>query len=755
MFPQPFSRVCLSALVMFSSASLAATGDTRASSPAFQQQPYTWKNVHIGGGGFVTGIVFHPAEKDLAYVRTDVGGAYRWDAAHNRWAQLIDFIGLADANLAGIESLAVDPRDPQRIYLAAGTYTNPHVGNGAMLLSSDRGHTFKRVDMPFKMGGNEAGRGNGERLAVDPHDGRVLFFGSRSNGLWRSADRGETWLQVTSFPALATSDSARAGDRWNQAVGIVWILFDPRDGSSGQPTNTLYAAVSSPEGGLFRSRDAGATWEPLPGQPTGLRPTRAALAPDGRLFLAFGNDPGPNTMTDGAVWIYDPNSNDRWTDITPLRSDKKPFTGFGYGAIALDPSNPDIVIATTFCRWDPHDEIFRSTDGGKTWQTLMKSSHWDFARSPWAQHHEAHWIADFKIDPFNADHALFTTGFGLWASRDLATAADSARGVQWWFKNEGLEETVPLGLISPPEGAPLISALGDLDGFKHDQLDQAPLQFAGPPRFANTESIAFAGQKPAALVRVGTIRRRTTEIRGAYSTDGGTSWTAFATEPPGDGGGRVTITADGETIVWTPWRSRAHATRDHGKTWTACGGLRAGQIPIADRVNAKKLYVYDDHAGTLLASDDAGATFTPRATDLPKASATPGGFGGGGVSEVSLHPVPERSGALWMASRHHGLRFSADAGKTFTTIPAVAEAYSLGFGKAAPGRDEPALYLFGKIAGTTGLFRSDDSGATWIRINDDQHQFGWLNHVTGDPRVYGRIYFATGGRGIFYGEPAP
>ena len=43
-------------------------------------------------------------------------------------------------------------------------------------------------------------------------------------------------------------------------------------------------------------------------------------------------------------------------------------------------------------------------------------------------------------------------------SRDLATAVDSARGVQWWFKNEGLEETVPLGLISPPEGAPLLSA---------------------------------------------------------------------------------------------------------------------------------------------------------------------------------------------------------------------------------------------------------------------------------------------------------
>jgi hypothetical protein len=51
------------------------------------------------------------------------------------------------------------------------------------------------------------------------------------------------------------------------------------------------------------------------------------------------------------------------------------------------------------------------------------------------------------------------------------------------------------------------------------------------------------------------------------------------------------------------------------------------------------------------------------------------------------------------------------------------------------------------------LFRSVDAGETWVRINDDSHQFGWINHVTGDPRVYGRVYFATGGRGIIYGDP--
>jgi hypothetical protein len=41
-------------------------------------------------------------------------------------------------------------------------------------------------------------------------------------------------------------------------------------------------------------------------------------------------------------------------------------------------------------------------------------------------------------------------------------------------------------------------------------------------------------------------------------------------------------------------------------------------------------------------------------------------------------------------------------------------------------------------------------------LADDQHQFGSaICHVTGDPRIYGRVYFATGGRGIIYGDPAP
>jgi hypothetical protein len=84
----------------------------------------------------------------------------------------------------------------------------------------------------------------------------------------------------------------------------------------------------------------------------------------------------------------------------------------------------------------------------------------------------------------------------------------------------------------------------------------------------------------------------------------------------------------------------------------------------------------------------------------------------------------------------------------------VDAGFGLGVGKPAEGRSYPALYLSGQVAGTKGFFRSDDIGHSWVRLNDDAHQFGSVNIVKGDPRTFGRVYLGTGGRGIIYGTPS-
>jgi photosystem II stability/assembly factor-like uncharacterized protein len=706
---------------------------------------YIWRNVTIGGGGFVTGIITHPREKGLMYARTDVGGAYRWDTTSQKWIPITDWIGMGDANLTGIESLALDPADPNRVYLAAGTYSTT---DAAILGSDDRGKTFKRTNVPFKMGGNETGRFNGERLAVDPNKGDILFFGSRYAGLWKSTDRGVAWHRIETFPRVegetTTANEVRADV---QSAGIVCVLFDPVSGKSGEATPKLWAAVSTTNASLYCSTNAGISWHRVSEQPIGLRPNHVVLSPDGILYISYGKEPGPNTMTDGAVWKFSP-ADGRWTNITPL----SPVAGeqpFGYGAVSVDAAQPSTIMVTTFCRWRPHDEVFRSTNGGLNWTPLLEKAVWDHSSAPYTKERTPHWMGDIEINPFDGNNVLFTTGYGIWSCTN-ATETEQGKASQWVFFNNGLEETVPLALLSPPTGAHLLSGLGDIDGFRHDDFNVSPRHgnFAGP-RYSNTEDMAFAGRAPHVIVRTGTGR---SIVHAAISRDGGVTWSALASEPVNStGAGTIAISADGKTIVWTPRRASPFYTTDGGTNWNSCLGLRTGMEVVADRENPLCFYSFDARAGRLIISTNGAANFTATEGVLPQFSPARR-FGS---ATAKLFVAPGMQGDLWLAFGNNGLFHSPDGGGSFSKVENVQQADALGFGMAAPEAKTPAIYLAGIANGKQALFRSVDAGKTWLRINDDQHQFGWINRITGDPRVFGRVYLATGGRGLLYGEPAP
>jgi photosystem II stability/assembly factor-like uncharacterized protein len=709
---------------------------------------YVWNNVAIRGGGFVTGVVFHPGERGLMYARTDVGGAYRWDSASASWSPLLDALGPADWNLQGVESIAVDPTDAARVYAAVGTYTNADVSNGEILRSNDAGRTWRRVPLPFKLGANEAGRGSGERLVVDPNDPRVLYFGTRRSGLWRSSDSAVTWARVASFPDVVDGSAAYPPEpgKWNylsQAVGIVFVRLDSRSGRSGAPTPVLYAAVSTSAESVFVSRDAGATWSPLSGQPTGLRPNRSALGGDGSLYLTYADEPGPNRMRDGALFKLDP-ARGQWTDVTPERRPAG-TRRFGYAGVAVDAERPSVVMVSTWNR-EPFDEVFRSTDGGAHWTPLIAGARWDHAGAPYTEAMHAHWMSDVEIDPFDSKHALFTTGYGIWATHD-AEEADAGRPVRWSFDDRGLEETVPLALVSPPRGAHLVSGVGDIDGFRHDDLSMSPRTGRfDAPGYKNTEWLDVAPLDPDVFVRSGTTYG-SDRILGAISRDGATHWKGFTAQPPRPPGsapfgtGPIAVSADGRRIVWTVRGEPPYASTDDGASWVEVAGAPRDLRVIADRVDPSRWYGVALEEGALYASRDGAASFALALRGLPVVH-------GWRAEHLDVRADPRRSGELWIATGDALLRVRGAA--TLTPVTSIEAASSVGFGQSEGG--QPAVFVAGRHGGISGIFESDDDGATWVRLNDDQHQFGSPSHLTGDPRVGGRVYFATGGRGIVYGD---
>lgn len=716
-------------------AALTAVPSLATRAQAAEAPAYRWRNAVIGGTGFVTGILFHPSVRGLAYARTDIGGAYRWDDRAARWTPLTDQLGWDDWNLLGVEALAVDPVHPDRLYLAVGTYAQSWAGNGAVLRSEDRGTTWTRTDLDVKLGGNEDGRGAGERLLVDPRDSDTLWLGTRHDGLLKSSDRGDTWAAATGFPA-AVSQTGQ-GVTFLVAVGrAVYAGWGDGDGSVG--------AVN-----LYRTTD-GTTWTSVPAQPTGTSvkvPIRAAYDARAReLYVTYADAPGPNGQATGSVHKLAV-ARRTWSEVTPVRPGGTTSDGsadtFGYGGVAVDARRAGTVVVSTNNRWAAVDTLYRTTDGGRTWTSLKDAAVFDVSETPflkWGADEPKFgwWIQAVAVDPYDSKHVVYGTGATLYGTRDL---------IHWAPQIRGLEETSVIQLISPPVGeAHLISASRDIGVMYHERLTASPSRgMATNPVFGSATGIAQAAGRPSYVVRTGFGDSG----NGAYSRDGGRSWAPFAAQPDiaGDSPGPIATSADGGTLLWSfvHWdgtKYPAHRSADNGATWTEVSSFPKGATPVADPADPTLFYAYDTDTGTLYASTDSGRSFAQRAGGLPS-----------GDSQFQLVAAPGRSGDLWLSVKWNGLYRSVDGGVSFSKVASCRASYTLGFGRAAPAADYPAIYQVGSTETITAVYRSDDEAKTWVRINDDRHQWGWTGQaIVGDPRVHGRVYLATNGRGIQYGE---
>ncbi|MDR6550847.1 hypothetical protein [Paenibacillus qinlingensis] len=599
-------------------------------------QPYTVNQMPIGGGGFVTGMIVHPTTQDIVYMRTDVGGAFRLDTTGgtDKWVQMFDWEQDKE-NLYGVESIAIDPKDPNVVYTAlgrdmaveplvpgaivppSGIYKSTSKGqlgswNLMNINAAYNNTTNLGADQSLSMGGNYEYRWAGERLAIDP-GADIAYFGSRRDGLWKKPVGSNEWRRVdaTVFPAVGGSYTKANGT--SDAVGITFVLFDRKNEAAGVRTQTIYVGVfedgSPGNGGVWRSIDGGDHFQLLTGHAlsgTYHRPIRAAVDPvNHNLYVTYAGKMDYATgipQYKGGVERFDGTT---WTDITPKECD---FTynsegAFSYSGVSVDPSDPTgntVMVA----REDRNNNsmFFRSTSQGNpgsctsntSWMKIDNSNTIKTPVSWWPPSFWGAEISSLAIDPFHqtsgrSSRVWYTAFNGVWRT-DNITALPAA-STSWTAIELGHEEVSFHALKSTPgERQPgqyrgLLSGAADKGGFWHDTQNIA-MSASNFPKFRFSEqdtlSIDFYEANPNLAVRV-TEKRNANVGNFFYSTTNGNGIDSIAawgnpvvTGLPADfRGGRVAMSqTDPNTIVWVPSNEPAQdgTPTNYNAKYTANGG---------------------------------------------------------------------------------------------------------------------------------------------------------------------------------------
>jgi photosystem II stability/assembly factor-like uncharacterized protein len=263
------------------------------------------------------------------------------------------------------------------------------------------------------------GRGNGEKLQVDPDNGKILYIGTRANGLFKSTDEGLTWRRLDGLDVTTT----------NNKNGISFVLLD---GGKIFVGVSRYGTVGD---NMYVSSDGGKSFGAMKGGPQNLMPGRAVVA-NGKLVVTFAQGAGPHAdkargegMEEGGVWQYDIASG-RWTDISP------PLNR-AYAGITVDPGNQQRMIVSTISHYQMRggigDQFYETLDGGKRWNSIVANGvQIDSNGVSWIAGSFIHWTASIEFDPFDTRRLMAVSGNGVFVSTDI----HAARPV-WKFEDMG------------------------------------------------------------------------------------------------------------------------------------------------------------------------------------------------------------------------------------------------------------------------------------------------------------------------------
>jgi photosystem II stability/assembly factor-like uncharacterized protein len=316
-----------------------------------------WRLVGPFRGGRTIAAAGVPSKPNTFYFGSVDGGLFQSTNSGLTWNPISD-----GQPIASVGAIAISPTNPDVIYIGTGeTDIRSNLASGdGVYKSTDGGHTWRDVGLRDTR--------QIARIALDPKNPDIVYVAAlgyaygphEDRGVFKSTDGGASWKRVLYKDAdTGASDFAIASAAPNILFAGMW--------NTHRPPWSTYAPVDGTGSGLYRSTDSGATWTELKtGLPEGnLGRVGVACSPDGQhVYALIVVNPPDNATADQkkqAEKVSGLYRSDDSGSTFHLANDDNRLTSrsWYFDWLTVDPSNPDVVYM-------PNVALYRTEDGGKT-----------------------------------------------------------------------------------------------------------------------------------------------------------------------------------------------------------------------------------------------------------------------------------------------------------------------------------------------------------------------------------------------------
>jgi len=324
-----------------------------------------WRNVGPFRGGRTRAVSGVPSQPNVFYVGAVNGGVWKTNDFGRTWQPIFD-----QQPTGSIGAIEVAPSDPNIVYVGSGEGLHRpdlSVGDG-IYKSTDGGATWTHLGL---RDGQQI-----SQMAIDPHDPNRLFVAvaghpygpNPERGVYRSTDGGQSFQKV-----LSKDDNVGACDVKidpSDPNVVYATLWEAREG----PWEN--AEWNGTGGGIYKSTDGGLTWKQLAGGlPNGIAQAYVAIAPSNpkRLFASV--------ATKEKLDLYRSfDGGETWATMTSDSRPKGRIGGGDLSVPAIDPKNPDVIYAVTVVTWKSTDggvtwSALRGAPGGDDYQNIWINPH--------------------------------------------------------------------------------------------------------------------------------------------------------------------------------------------------------------------------------------------------------------------------------------------------------------------------------------------------------------------------------------------